>query len=283
MTKRRKVQPQNPNVSPPPVSPPQVSSEADLKVKEGELQPKGKLPAVKIAQFVVPTLMLLIYLYLWFGPAVTVTDPWSDDAELLDSATKMTDPAQRSAAFEKAGTDLKRLIAEHPYHARVHYYLSFYYLSTRQLDGAIASAKEAIRLGSGGMVNQVDGDARELLVEATLQKAQPLLASQNFNGAYQVLHDSYASADRDKRLLLALGNVCRSKNDNDCAIEYFEAALKVDPGNAEIYMALGDTAKSQGRVAKAIEYLEKAVALDPKSSNAQNALAALKGTAGGGN
>ena len=237
----------------------------------------------KPQQFLVPGLMLFIFLYLWFVPGPVVIDPWWEAAQLMDSASNMTNGAQQFATFEKAGSELKRLSAQHPYHARLRFFLSGYYLNTGQLDSAIAEAKEAVRLGSGGIVNSVDGDARNLLVSATLKKAQPLIDKRDFNAAYQVLHDSYTLAPRDKTLLVTLGNTCVEKNDNDCAGQYFEEALKVDPQNAEIYMVLGKIAKSQGRIPKAIEYLEKAIALNPKLSEAKNSLAILKSAAGGGN
>jgi tetratricopeptide (TPR) repeat protein len=283
MTKRRKVPPQSPNVRPP-VSPQQGSSEVEEKANDVDLEVKPKLSSPIVAlQLVVPAVMLLMFLYLWFGPTVALNDPWWDAAELLNSASGMSDPAQRNATIQKAGAELKRLSELHPYHARVRYMLAYYYLHTGQLDPAITEGKEAVRLGSGGIVNQVDGDARSVLVEATLKKAQTQIDKQDFNAAYQILHDSYPLANHDKDLLLALGNVCSQRNDNNCAVEYFQAALKVDPNNAQLYLVLGNIAKSQGQVAKAIEYLEKAVALDPKLSEAQNTLAELKSSARGGN
>jgi len=194
----------------------------------------------------------------------------------------MTNQAQQLATLEKAGSELNRLVALHPYHARIHFFLSVYDLNTGQLDSAIEQAKEAIRLGSGGIVNEVDGDARNVLVAATIKKAQPFIDKQNFKAAYQILHDSYPLATRQTNLLVALGNVCIQKNDFDCAIEYFDSAVKVDPKIAQIHLVLGNIARSQGRTAKAIEYLEKAVALDPKLSEAQNTLAILKRRAAGG-
>src|SRR5262245_19660388 len=131
MTKRRKVPPQSPNV-PPPVSPQQGSSETDRQVQQNP-----RPAAIVYLQYVVPAVMLLAYLYLWFGPPVSLNDPWWDASELLNSSSTITDPAQRNATIEKAGTELKRLTEQHPYHARIHYMLSYYYLHTGQLDPAI--------------------------------------------------------------------------------------------------------------------------------------------------
>jgi tetratricopeptide (TPR) repeat protein len=276
MKKRQKIRPTTQDGLAPV---PQQQRNAD--VAEPQVKPTSR-PVVRL-QFLMPGLMLLIFLYLLFVPGPVVMDPWWEAAELMNSTTNMKDQAQQLATFEKAAAELKTLSALHPYHARVHHFLSVCYLNLGQLDSAIQEAKEAVRLGSGGIVNAVDGEARIVLVNATLKKAQPLIDKRDFNAAYQVLHASYTSAPRDKTLLVALGNTCLQKNDNDCAGQYLEEALKVDPQNAEMYMVLGNIAKSQGRIPKAIEYLEKAIALNPKLSEAQNSLAELKSSARGGN
>jgi tetratricopeptide (TPR) repeat protein len=277
MKKPQKTRPTTPG-GPAPVPQQQPNAEANKPVK-----PNVHDATVSPLLLVVPAVMLMMYLYLWFVPGPVVMDPWWEAADLMESASNMTNAAQQLATLEKAGSELKRLSAQHPYHARLHYFLSVYYLNIEQIDSAIAEAKEAVRLGSGGIVNAVDGAARNLLVDATLKKAQPLIDKRDFNAAYQVLHDSYTLAPGHKTLLVTLGNTCLEKNDDDCAGQYFEEALKVDPQNAEIYMVLGKIAKSQGRIPKAIEYLEKAIALNPKLSEAQNSLAILKSAAHGGN
>lgn len=80
--------------------------------------------------------------------------------------------------------------------------------------------------------------------------------------------------DPRARTLLEAGRGNLARGDVEAAIDSFEAALAVDPGNADAYLALGDAARSAGLQGKAIHYYRQALARDP------NNLAALSGEGG---
>ena len=55
------------------------------------------------------------------------------------------------------------------------------------------------------------------------------------------------------------------------AIDTFEAALAIDPGNTDVYLELGEAARNQGLQGKAIHYYREALKREP------NNFAALSG------
>lgn len=244
--------------------------------RKGRPTAEVQRPRVGSWMLLPPSVALLIYLYFWFGPAPALQDPWWAAAALMDSAAAEQDPVRRQEILDRSGAELKKLSALHPYHARVHFLVAVYDTRTGQFDSAIKEAREAIRLGSGSIVNRVDVIAQQALVEATNKKAQGFIDKNDYETALAVLRESYPDAPDNKVLLLSLGKVCLMKRDTDSAQQYLDAALKVDPQNAEVHMVLGDLARSLGQTPKAIEYLEKAIALDPKLTEAKTLLATLK-------
>lgn len=79
------------------------------------------------------------------------------------------------------------------------------------------------------------------------------------------------TTDPRARSLLDAGRSIMARGDVESAIDSFEAALTVDPGNPEAYLALGDAARAAGLQGKAIHYYREALSRDP------NSLAALSG------
>lgn len=94
------------------------------------------------------------------------------------------------------------------------------------------------------------------------------------------------SKDPDAEVRHGLGKVYLAKNDPDRAIEQFEAALKNDPNNAQIYADLGaawlekgktkldrtapkpETGKGMEELGRSLEYLNKALEIDTTSLEA---------------
>src|SRR5262249_23545893 len=126
-----------------------------------------RAPSTPSHAYLIPALSLLAYVALWFSP-VTLQDPWYEALADVNAARGAGDSGAKRALLAKAGAQLDELVRLHPYHARVHFILAYYYNDVGDSDRAMAEAKEAIRLGSGAKVNQVDGLARDVLVDAAV-------------------------------------------------------------------------------------------------------------------
>jgi hypothetical protein len=124
-----------------------------------------------IRAFFVPTLFIIGYLFFWNAPKIHLMDPWYEAYHQVNLAMNTQDPVMKRQLLDQGGGALKELCRKYPYHARVHYLLGCYYDYTGNYDSAIVHAKEAIRLGSGATVNQVDDIAAQLLISSTSKKA----------------------------------------------------------------------------------------------------------------
>ena len=74
-----------------------------------------------------------------------------------------------------------------------------------------------------------------------------------------------AGNDPDPRAqaLVAEGRAMLSEGNTQGAIDYFEAALAVDPGYTAVYVDLGDAARADGMQGKAIRYYREALERAP--------------------
>ena len=60
-----------------------------------------------------------------------------------------------------------------------------------------------------------------------------------------------------------MGGIFQDKGLFDEAIQYYQKALAINPGNADAYNCLGGMFQDKGQLDKAINYYEKAVRIDP--------------------
>jgi hypothetical protein len=123
--------------------------------------------AQKISACVIPAIFIAGYLFFWNAPKVNLQDPWYEAFSKVNAGMKTQDPVVKQQLLDRGGGALKELCKRYPYHARVHFFLGCYYEYTGCYDSAIVHAKEALRLGSGAEVNQVDDLATELLISST--------------------------------------------------------------------------------------------------------------------
>jgi hypothetical protein len=124
-----------------------------------------------IRAFFFPSLFMVAYLFFWNAPKIHLDDPWYEAYHQVNLAMTTQDPVMKRKLLDRGGGALKELCGKYPYHARVHYLLGCYYDDAGNYDSAIVHAREAIRLGSGATVDQVDGLATELLISAMSEKA----------------------------------------------------------------------------------------------------------------
>jgi hypothetical protein len=127
--------------------------------------------ATQIKALFFPALFMTGYLFFWNAPQINLRDPWYEAFSQVNAGTKTHDPVIKKQLLDRGGGALRELCGKYPYHARVHYLLGCYYEYVGNDDSAIVHAREAIRLGSGATVDQVDGMAAELLISSTTRKA----------------------------------------------------------------------------------------------------------------
>lgn len=105
--------------------------------------------------------------------------------------------------------------------------------------------------------------ARELLMRyfpaaLALSLLGAVTASSLYSAAPAPLDPRAAALVEQGRAAMAAGNA-------DAAVDAFEAALTVQPGNATIYLALAEAARKQGMQGKALHFYREVLEHDPKN------------------
>ncbi|HUI90751.1 MAG TPA: tetratricopeptide repeat protein [Chitinivibrionales bacterium] len=228
--------------------------------------------------YLFPILSFAGYVFFWNAPKVHLINPWYEAFHQVIKAQEILDPLQRQRILNEGGEKLIVLSRRFPQHARVQYYLGTYYDIIGKYDSAVVHAKEAIRLGSGSIVNRVDDLATELLVSVLMKKARLFIDNKDNLTAQYFLREAYAIQPNNIPLLKTIGNVFLNSQSIDSAQWYFGKILTINQLDDEALYFLGYIASTQKRFPDAIDYLERAVAINPNRTDAKQLLSLLKKT-----
>jgi len=229
-------------------------------------------PALKISFInMIPLgIVLLVFIILWFKPyKFKLVDPWYEGMVLMDSASKATDIVQRNLLFDQAGKSLAEQVQKHPYHARVHYLYGAYWYNRQNWDSAIFQGKEAIRLGAGGLVNQIEFEAQKLLNAALVYKVMPLINSGNYNEAAGVLENAKTPNMVNPVIDKYRGIIYSRQGNPDSALACFLGYGASNPNDVDNLTNIGIIYAQKNRRDSAMIYINRALKLDPNNANAK--------------
>jgi tetratricopeptide (TPR) repeat protein len=179
--------------------------------------------------------------------------------------------------MEKGGAELRRLVKKHPYHARVHFLLGFYYLTAQKYDSAMTELKVAINKGKGGLVNQVEFQAADLLASAALQKSVRQYQNGKQKAARNTLIGAIEYHTRSPQLFGQLGMYYHQSNMLDSARRYYRKALRLDPklqparsnyANMEFFFGTRELKKNN--INKAVNHYKKAFEYGNENADLMN-------------
>jgi tetratricopeptide (TPR) repeat protein len=178
------------------------------------------------------TLLLLLLIYLQVINIIP-QDPWIAALEKVNKASNMEVPAEKSKTLAEAGNQFRQILDQHPYHARVWHFYAYYLTLVQQYDSAVISAKKAIELGRGGIVNQVEYEAAQVLCQAVSLKLNSgqlndLVLTRNFLKSTEITGFELPCLDRFQ------GAVYTQLNMSDSALYYLNR-IKLKEPDADIY------------------------------------------------
>jgi len=206
---------------------------------------------------------------IWFKPYnVNLNDPWFEGAILINSARNVTDTNQRKVLLDKAGKILGEQVRKHPYHARVHYIYGVYWFNRQNWDSAIFQQKEAIRLGAGGTVNEVEYVAQEMLNAALSNKVSPLINTGNLKEAASVLENAKTPEMFNKVIDKYKGIIFSRQGNADSALFCYLRYKASDPNDADNLANIAISYSQKNMRDSARVYVNQALKLDPKNANA---------------
>lgn len=237
---------------------------------------------------------LAAFIFIWIDTVDDFSDPWYEAINLvMDSSNKVAKPAVKEKLIEEGGDKLRELLQEHPYHARIHFFMGLYYARKMEWDSAIACQKKAIFLGSGGYVNNVEYDAHFELIRALFNKGNAFAKAKQVDSAivcYDMIMAEVKKARKTKRIVdiskkvvnnitfanIQKGNAYGKEGKHDIAIEYYNKALKYSPKRPDVYNHLGISYINKNDINKAKEMFNKALKLSPNDEVAKKNLINLK-------
>ena len=213
--------------------------------------------------------VLCIFLIIWFKPFnVNLKDPWYAGAQLIDSSRKVLDTNQRKVLLAEAGKIMAEQVQKHPYHARVHYIYGFYWFDRQNWDSAIFQQKEAIRLGAGGTVNQVEYSAQEMLNLALGNKVTGLINAGNLKEAASVLEYAKTPEMFNPGIDKYKGVIFSRQGNPDSALFCFLRYKAANPNDANNLTNIAIAYNQKNMRDSARVYINQALKLDPTNANA---------------
>ena len=226
-------------------------------------------PNISFLRFIPLCFSLIIFSILWFNPFnVNLKDPWYEGAVLIDSARKMIDPNRRKVLLDEAGKILTEQVEKHPYHARVHYLYGFYWFDRQNWDSSIFHEKEAIRLGAGGTVNQVEYKAQEMLNLALGNKVTALIDGGKLNEAAGVLEYAKTPNMHNPALDKYRGIIYSRLGNADSALSCLQRYKMANPNDANNLANIAISYNQKNMRDSALVYINQALKLDPANANA---------------
>lgn len=214
---------------------------------------------------------LIIWLFIWIVPKGSpVIDPWYKAIQLVDSAANRTqNPKIKQKLFDESGQQLRDLVKKHPYHARVHFFLGYYYFVTQNWDSALIELKEAARIDSGSILNSVWPDAHDLIAKTCINKSVFYTQSGQFNDAKAILLEGYKYAPKQALINRFLGNIYYNLKDYENAMKHLMISFSVNPNDDITANLLGILYNMKGDFNNARAYFNKALQINPNNQSAK--------------
>jgi tetratricopeptide (TPR) repeat protein len=213
---------------------------------------------------------LLIYISIWvFEPGEPVLDPWNAAIRLVDSSQKVNDINLKKDLLNKGGNELRYLALKHPYHARVRFYLGYYFFITQNWDSSMIELKEAARLDSGSTINSIWPNAHDLITKVAINKSIIYLNNGKLQEAKNTLLDAYQYYPSNPLLNKYLGNLYFNLGDYDGAFRYLSISVQGEPNDADVINMLGVLYKMKGDLNNAKAYFQKALQINPNHPQAK--------------
>jgi len=213
---------------------------------------------------------IIIYISIWiFEPGEPVVDPWFAAVKLVDSSQKITDPVIKNKLLNEGGNDLRHLVKIHPYHARVRFFLGYYYFVTQNWDSSMTELKEAAHLDSGSTINSIWPNAHDLITKVAINKSVPVMNQGNLQKAKEILLDAYPYYPSNPLLNKYIGNIYFNLGEYDNAFRHFSTSMQGDPNDADVVNIIGVLYKMKGDMNNAKAHFQRALQINPNHPQAK--------------
>jgi tetratricopeptide (TPR) repeat protein len=183
----------------------------------------------------VPAIILgLLFLISWTDRDFDLKDDWYAAISIVDSARLVEDPNLKKEYLDRGGNWILELKEKYPFHPKLRMFVGYYFIQAGKFDEAIAELEVAIEEGKGGIVNQIEYQARDFLTNAVMNKTQIMMQQKQFNEAIEVMRKSLPSAPEHLSYLAHFANVFAQANNPDSTLHYYEKVIRINPNYGNI-------------------------------------------------
>lgn len=230
----------------------------------------------------------ILFLLAWTEPNVDLKDPWYRALDKMNEARKIQKeaPERSKILMQEAGEDFAELVEKHPYHAKLRMLYGYYFMNTGKNEKAIAELTEAISKGKGGIVNQIEFQAGDMLTQLAVNQTNKWLQKAKKSGdkslvkkANQFLDTLVQYASHNPNMHFQYGLTFAQMGDYYKALENYEKAVKINPkhepagrGKAHLNFLLGNKFVSEENFNQAYVHYRIAQSIIPNHPDYNNNL-----------
>lgn len=193
-----------------------------------------------VITFLPISIIAILFLISWTDRDYVYQDDWYAAVSILDSARLTQDQAKKKDYIDRGGKWLLQIEKKYPFHAKVRMFVGYYYLQLGDWDNAIKELQVAIEKGKGGIVNQIEFQARDFLTNAIINKTQILMQQKKYDEVIKVMEDNLPFAGENVNFLNHFANIYANLGRVDLALNYFEKIIVIDPNNEKIKTHVGN-------------------------------------------
>ena len=235
----------------------------------------------KMLAFVPFAIFIALFLLAWTGRDVDLKDPWYRAVGILEEGRKEKDPELSAKLIDSSGQMLDNLLEKFPFHARVHFFKGYYFITKKNWDSAIVELKTTIDKGKGGTVNQVEFQASKMLANAAINRANEMMKEKKISSGINLMREILIHyAPSSVNLWNHTAYFHQSIQQLDSAIVYYNKALSINPNFKPskqnlvgIYKMYANYYINQNNLKIAKQYYEQAVRIMPQDADLHNNLA----------
>ncbi len=157
---------------------------------------------------------------------IRIVDEWYKALHLVDSGKKSSDDVLKLKLMEQGGNQLKELVKKYPFHARVNFFLGYYYMNKDNFDSAIKYYKIAYSQDSGATINAIWREVGSSLVYCYKKKSEKATADRDFDNSLIYLKEALKYEPFEAQTNFFIGNTYLYLNMPDSALPYYLIAVK---------------------------------------------------------
>lgn len=237
---------------------------------ELNVEKNRKHPAVVLYTSYIVGLLLLITI-----PRINFNNEWDKIGLQYQEAMKISDPSTRSQEMTRLLNQMLVVNQKYPNHSRLMLNTSYMYYNLGMLDSAIELSKRALQKGGGGTVNQIEPQAYDIILKATIQKANIQFANKDTTAALNTFKYSNSFINHPF-LNKTIGAFYANYDSPDSAIQYLYRSYSKGSPDSELFYLVGLSYHKKNNIDSALIFLKESLVINPNNQLSKDLMNKIK-------